>query len=99
MQSNLYVIFDTKANKTTEPFSCPNDATAKRNFVMGCFASTTPPQDCVLFCVGSWKSDDDNAECFELSGGQSRVVPCTVEEIEAYFKIYQKYFDSEEVEA
>lgn len=88
MKTNLYVITDTKANKTTEPFSCPTDAVAKRNFIFGCLASETPPQDCILWRIGSFSIDDTEAVSFSFLNTDNVVVNCTVEEIEAYAKVY-----------
>lgn len=88
MKTNLYVITDTKANKTTEPFSCPTDAVAKRNFIFGCLASETPPQDCILWRVGSFSIDDTESVNFAFLDTNTVVINCTIEEIEAYAKVY-----------
>lgn len=103
MKTSLYCITDIKANRTTEPFSCPTDEVAKRNFVFGCFASQTPPQDCVLWKLIDFHSDDEDASCFDfitLNGG-FKVLNPTIEELEAYRKIYDEIMPhgAEEFEA
>lgn len=101
MKTNLYCITDVKAQRTTEPFSCPTDASAKRNFIFGCIASSTPVQDCILWRIASFNSDDDNAENFVLAPCPSPIViNPTVEEIEAYSKLFDNNKeDFEEFEA
>lgn len=92
MKTNLYVITDTKANRTTEPFSCPTDAVAKRNFIFGCLASETPPQDSILWRIASFFTDEEDSTCFGFSDvmqqSGAKVVNITIEEIEAYAKVY-----------
>lgn len=90
MKSSLYCITDTKANRTTEPFSCPTDEVAKRNFIFGCLASQTPPQDCVLWKLIDFSVDDSDASSFSLMAlnGGYKVLNPTIEEIEAYQKIF-----------
>lgn len=96
MKSTLYCITDTKANRTTEPFSCPTDEVAKRNFVFGCFASQTPPQDCVLWKLIDFTVDDSDSSVFNLVAlnGGFKVINPTIEEIEAYRKIYENLMPS-----
>lgn len=94
MHSNLYVIQDVKANRTSDPFACPNDEVAKRNFLMGCFASDTPPQDCNLWKVGEYDTDDTDSSVFSLCQ-KIHLVTCTVEEIDGYSKIYLKMHGDE----
>lgn len=92
MTTNLYVITDTKANRTTEPFSCPTDAVAKRNFIFGCLASETPPQDSILWRIATFSIDETDSACFGftdlMAQNGAKVVNVTVEEIEAYSKVY-----------
>lgn len=88
MKTNLYVITDVKAMRTTEPFSCPNDSVAKRNFLFGCFASDTPPQDCLLWRVGEFSIDDSDCNSFMFTKTEFVAVTATIEEIEAYSKVY-----------
>lgn len=83
----MYVITDCKAQKTTDPFSCPNDEVAKRNFLFGCFASDTPPQDCNLWRVADYSVDDSDCNIFSVSQN-IHLVTCTVEEVEGYYKAY-----------
>lgn len=87
MKSYLYVIQDTKANRTTDPFSCPTDEVAKRNFCFGCFASQTPVQDCILWRVGDYSVDDMDCSVFQLEKN-IKVVNPSIEEIEAYQKVF-----------
>lgn len=98
MKSFLYVITDTKARRTTEPFSCPSDESAKRNYLQGCFASNTPPQDCLLWRVGTFDIDSDDCNLFQISDTKLALVSVTVEEIEAYSKIFNM-MNNEEIEA
>lgn len=90
MKSNLYVIQDTKANRTTDPFSCPTDEVAKRNFCFGCFASQTPVQDCILWRVADFSVDDSDCSVFQLEKN-IKVVNPTLEEVEAYHKVYVQF--------
>lgn len=92
MKSSLYCITDTKANRTTDPFACPTDESAKRNFLFGCFASSTPPQDCVLWKLCDFTVDDNDSSVFKLSDLNSgyKVVNPSIEEVEAYAKVYEK---------
>lgn len=94
MKSSLYVIHDTKAQHTSEPFSCPNNEVAKRNFLFGCFASDTPPQDCILWKVGDYFVDDTDASAFGIKQ-DIKVCNPSVEEIEAYLKIYNQMHPDE----
>ena len=89
MKTNLYCITDVKANRTLEPFSSPTDASAKRSFIFGCIASETPIQDCILWRLGNFSVSDDNQECFKLEALPTPVVVNpTIEEIEAYSKLF-----------
>lgn len=97
MKSNLYVITDVKAGHTSDPFACPNDSVAKRNFLFGCFASDTPPQDCLLWNVGTFVVDDLDCNIFGISETSQKLVGISVEEIEAYSKVYST-MHPEEVE-
>lgn len=101
MKTHLYCITDVKANRTLEPFSSPTDASAKRSFIFGCFASETPIQDCILWRLGSFSVSDDSSECFNLEALSSPVVVNpTIEEIEAYSKLFEEKRESfEEFEA
>lgn len=94
MKSNLYVIQDTKANRTTEPFSCPTDEVAKRNFCFGCFSSHTPVQDCILWRIADFYVDDSDSSVFQLEKN-IRVVNPTLEEVESYHKVYVQYLPEE----
>lgn len=96
MKTNLYVIQDVKAQRTTEPFSSPNDEVAKRNFLFGCFSSETPPQDCLLWNVGQFQSDDERFEAFGITKTELHLVTCTVEEIEGYMKLYSSMHPQDE---
>lgn len=100
MKSSLYCITDTKANRTTEPFSCPTDEVAKRNFLFGCFASDTPPQDCILWKIADFHVDEDDSSVFSLNAlnGGFKVLNPSIEEIEAYHKIFLKMNPSEDFE-
>lgn len=92
MKTNLYVITDTKANRTTEPFACPTDSVAIRNFLFGCFASETPPQDCLLWRIASFCVDDEDAVLFKfidtMADNSAHVINVPIETIEAYAKAY-----------
>lgn len=99
MKSKLYVITDVKAQRTTDPFSCPNDNCAKRNFIFGCISSNTPVQDCILWRLAEFAVDDDHAENFSLLPCSAPVVVNpTVEEIEAYSKIFASQFGDKDFE-
>lgn len=91
MKTKLYCITDVKAERTTEPFSSPSDASAKRSFILGCIASDTPVQDCILWRIGEFCVNDDNPECFSLAPHSAPiVVNPTIEEIEAYSKLFEE---------
>lgn len=90
MKSSLYSIMDIKAKKVSEPFSCPNDEVAKRNFLLGCFEAGTPPQDCVLWHVADFVTDDENADVFSVVNvDRIRCIQPTIEEIEGYSKMWR----------
>lgn len=89
MKSKLYCITDVKAGRTTEPFSAPNDDVAKRNFCMGCFASDTPVQDCILWSLAIFNIDDSDCTAFSIDNVSYKPVQPTLEEIESYLKIFQ----------
>ena len=95
MKQNLYVIYDSKANTTTPPFSCPTHESAKRNFIFGCLTSQTPIEDCVLFHIGEFVVDDEHAETFSLvpHGHGYTVITVSQELIESYKKIFLRDFE------
>lgn len=96
MKTKLYAITDIKAERTTEPFSCPSDASAKRNFIFGCFASNTPVQDCILWRIADFSVDDEHPETFALLPCPAPVVVNpTIEEIEAYQKLFESLHNPE----
>lgn len=103
MKTSLYCYQDLKAKTTSDPFVSPNDETAKRNFLFGCFGAMLPPQDCILWKIGEFSVDDEDNSCFGLSlpSNGIKVISPTIEEIESYKALYDSYFTNkvEEFEA
>lgn len=59
MKGQLYVIRDTVSLTVTPPFYSPNDNVAVRDFLFGCFGSSTPPSTCQLLKIAEFESNED----------------------------------------
>lgn len=86
----LYLIQDKVSGFTTDPFACRNDATAKRNFIVGCARSDTPIGDCQLYKIGSFSYKDGKS--LLTDEGMRCITPC-ISEIAAIKEELSFYFD------
>lgn len=97
IKSFLYCYYDLKSKAMSEPFCCPNDDVAKRNFLFGCFGAMLPPHDCVLFKIAEFERFDESQECKILPLNSSVVVSPTDEEIMRYEEYYRVHVLHEEM--
>lgn len=63
MKNCMYVIFDSLAQSSCDPFVCPNDDVAKRHFAYQLSKMPSVAKDCKLLAIGEF----DN-ESLEISG-------------------------------